>query len=135
MEYTKENLIAVKKGLNKLAKENSRRINCSIPTELALDWGCSHGGTITCVSNQSGFYGFQGISINYSWGNKTPGSTAGHNMCFLLDSNGNFYSDDHWCSNTEENQKKLAKVFVDVMALILYGITPDELIKIGETEE
>lgn len=131
MVYTNKQLQSVWYAMQSLAKTDSRRINCHIPTPLALDWGCRNGGTITCVSNQSGFYGFSGISISYSWGGThSAGCTSGHNMCFSLSKDGRFWSGEHWTSDTPENQKLIGSTFVPRMAE-LYGITPQELIAIG----
>lgn len=132
MAYTKKQLVSVWYALDDLSRTDSRRVsNCSIKTSLALDWGCNHGGTITCVSNQDGMYGFRGISINYSWGSDhAPGSTSGHNMCFSLYSDGSFGSGSHWTTNNPENQKLLGEAYVPLMAN-LYGTTPEALITKG----
>jgi len=121
MAYSEKDISDLQNYLQTL---EDKKLNCEIPTSLRLDSGI---GMITCVSNIKGWYGFRGISFNYYYGKTSPMCVCGHNMCFQISSiSGKIFSDSHWVTDTEENQKELRQIFFQMFAL-LYEITEEEL--------
>lgn len=116
--FSRNELMVVKAGMNRLAQECPKRMYCEIPISLNVDIGTDKGGVVTYISNVMGDLGLQGYEVHYEWadGLHAPGELSGHTMTFRLDNDGSFWSRDFWFKYTKKDRKRVCDFYMKLMA-------------------